>query len=169
MNAGASLSYSINGGGKYKGNDGTNGGSDYAMVYYHPVTGEYIPGGWAYYMNPNIPWSLRFGYNYSFQRSYQYSNETLQVKNQHTQTLSISGNVRLTKALEASINTGIDLTKMKMTTTQVSAGYDLHCFAISVSWVPNGQWESWSFRIAAKASALSDRLQFKKASSYWDK
>ncbi len=169
MNAGASLSYSINGGGDYKGNDGRNGNSDYAMVYYHPVTGEYIPGGWAYYMNPNIPWSLRFGYNYSFQRSYQYSNETLQVKNQHTQTLSIAGNIRLTKALEASLNTGIDLTKMKMTTTQLTAGYDLHCFAISVSWVPNGQWESWSFRIAAKASALADLLQFKKASSYWDK
>ena len=170
-NAGASLSYSINGGGKYKGNDGHASGSesaDYAYVYYHPVTGEYIPGGWVYYMNPNTPWSLRFGYNYSFSRGYQYSNETLQVKNQHTQTLSISGNLRLTKAMDFTLNSGVDLGKMKLTTTQLSANYDLHCFAISVSWVPNGQWESWSFRIAAKASALADLLQFKKASSYWD-
>ena len=67
------------------------------------------------------------------------------------------------------INTGFDLTKMQLSTTQVSATYDLHCFAISVSWVPTGQWESWSFRIAAKASALSDLLQFKKSASYWDK
>ncbi len=169
-NAGASLSYSINGGGKYKGNDGhgQNASADYAYIYYHPVTGEYIPGGWVYYMNPNVPWSLRFGYNYAFTRSYQYSNEKLQVKNQHTQTLSISGNLKLTKAMDFTLNSGVDLTKLKMTTTQLSANYDLHCFAISVSWVPNGQWESWSFRIAAKASALADLLQFKKASSYWD-
>ena len=180
-NASASLSYSLNGGGKYKGNDGHNDkgksggggnsgntGSDYARVYYHPITGEYIPGGWVYYLNPNIPWSLSFNYSYSYSRSYQYTAEQLQTKHSHIQTLSMSGQLRLTKAMNVNINTGFDLTKMKLSTTQVSATYDLHCFAISVSWVPTGQWESWSFRIAAKASALSDLLQFKKSASYWD-
>ena len=176
-NASASLSYSINGEGKGKGNDGrkdnqnqnNHGNSDYARIYYHPVTGEYIPGGWVYYMNPEIPWSLSFNYNYSYSRSYQYANEQLQVKHSHVQTISLAGSIRLTKAMNININTGFDLTKLKMTTTQISATYDLHCFAISVSWVPNGQWESWSFRIAAKASALSDLLQFKKSASFWDK
>ena len=171
-NASASLSYSLNGGGSYKGNDGHGeqgaAGSDYARIYYHPVTGEYIPGGWVYYLNPNTPWSLSFNYNYSFSRSYQYANEQLQTRNNHIQTLSMSGSLRLTKAMNFNINTGFDLTRMQLSTTQVSATYDLHCFAISVSWVPNGQWESWNFRIAAKASALSDLLQFKKSASYWD-
>ena len=173
-NASASLSYSLSGDGKYSGNDGHNdqggagGDSDYARIYYHPVTGEYIPGGWVYYLNPNIPWSLSFNYNYSFSRSYQYANEQLQTRNNHVQTLSMSGSLRLTKAMNFNINTGFDLTKMQLSTTQISATYDLHCFAISVSWVPTGQWESWSFRIAAKASALSDLLQFKKSASYWD-
>ena len=62
-------------------------------------------------MNPNIPWSLRIGYNYSFSRSYQYSNERLQVKDNHTQTVSLSGSLRLTKALDMNFNTGFDLTK----------------------------------------------------------
>lgn len=178
-NASASLSYSINGDGKYAGNDGhkdqsqsgnpQNGGSDYARIYYHPVTGEYIPGGWVYYLNPNIPWSLSFNYNYSYSRSYQFANEQLQTKHNHVQTLSVSGQLRLTKAMNFNINTGFDLTKMQLSTTQINATYDLHCFAITVSWVPTGQWESWSFRIAAKASALSDLLQFKKSASYWDK
>ena len=173
-NASASLSYSINGEGKVKGNDGhneqksNNSGADYARIYYHPITGEYIPGGWVYYLNPNIPWSLSFNYNYSYSRSYQYANEQLQTKHNHVQTLSLAGQVRLTKAMSFNINTSFDLTKMKLSTTQISATYDLHCFAISVSWVPTGQWESWSFRIAAKASALSDILQFKKSASYWD-
>ena len=180
-NASASLSYSINGEGTRKGNDGhgdrsqgaqgnsQNAGSDYARVYYHPITGEYIPGGLVYYLNPNIPWSLSFNYNYSYSRSYQFANQQLQTKHSHIQTLSMSGQLRLTKAMNFNINTGFDLTKMELSTTQISATYDLHCFAITVSWVPTGQWESWSFRIAAKASALSDILQFKKSASYWDR
>ena len=180
-NASASLSYSINGDGKYAGNDGHGGegstsvagshseGSDYARIYHHPITGEYIPGGWVYYLNPNIPWSLSFNYSYSYSRSYQYANEQLQTKHNHIQTIGISGQLRLTKAMNFNVNTGFDLTKMQLSTTQISATYDLHCFAISVSWVPTGQWESWSFRIAAKASALSDILQLKKSASYWDK
>lgn len=173
-NASMSLSYSLNGEGKIDGNDGHQDGQNnssaqgYARVYYHPVTGEYIPGGWVYYMNPNVPWSVNFSYNYSYSRSYQYANEQLQVKNNHVQTLGISGQIKLTPAMSISLNTGFDISKLKLTTTQLSANYDLHCFAISVSWVPNGQWESWSFRIAAKASALADLLQFKKASSFWD-
>lgn len=172
-NASASISYGLQGTGAVRGNDGSGqeGGSgkqEYTRIYYSPYTGEYIPGGWVYYMNPAVPWSVNFTYSYSYSRSYQYSNEQLVVKNNHMQTLGISGQVKITKDLNISINTGFDLTKLKMTTTQVNATYDLHCFAISVSWVPNGQWESWSFRIAAKASALADLLQFKKASSFWD-
>ncbi len=186
-NASASFSYSISGEGKsrlgsdYKdpnargGGFGSNGssstssgGSAYQRVYYNPMTGEYIPGGWVYYMDPNVPWSVNMNYNYSYSRSYQYANEQLHVKNNHMMTIGLGGQIRLTDALNVSINSGIDVMKMKLTTTQLSATYDLHCFAISVSWVPNGQWESWSFRINAKASALADLLQFKKNASYWD-
>jgi hypothetical protein len=66
------------------------------------------------------------------------------------------------------MSTGFDLMALKMTTTQLSASYDLHCFNIRVSWVPTGQWESWTFQIAANAAALADLLKYKKSSSYWD-
>lgn len=171
-NASASLSYSISGDGKINGNDGHGGvqgaASDYARIYYHPVTGEYIPGGWLYYLNPNSPWSVNFNYSYSYSKSYQYTNNELIVKHRHTQTLGVSGNVKLTPALSINLSTGFDLMALKMTTTQLSASYDLHCFNIAVSWVPSGQWESWSFRISANAAALADLLRYKKSSSYWD-
>ena len=174
-NASASISYSFSGEGKINGNDGsTSGGgsstpaANYTRIYYHPVTGEYIPGGWLYYMNPNSPWSVNLNYSYNYSRSYQYSNNQLIVNHRHTQTLGVSGNVKITPALAINLTTGFDLMAMKMTTTQLSASYDLHCFNIQVSWVPNGQWESWSFRIAANAAALADLLRFKKSNSYWD-
>ena len=180
-NASASLSYSISGKGAIDGNDGSRakGGDDaggaaasaadyYRRIYYHPITGEYIPGGYLYYTNPNAPWSLNLNYSLSYRRSYQFTNNQLVTKNQFTQTLGISGNVKLTPRMSIQATTGFDIMAMKLTTTQVSATYDLHCFNISVSWVPTGTWQSYSFRIAANASALSDLLRFKKSTSFWD-
>ncbi len=141
----------------------------YQRIYYHPVTGEFIPGGWVYYMDPEIPWSVNLNYSYSYSRSYQYANEQLRTKHNHNMTLGISAQMKLTPSLNFNLNSGFDLTKMELTTTQLSASYDLHCFVISMSWIPRGQWESWSFRIAAKASALADLLQYKKNASYWDR
>lgn len=181
-NASASLSYSLSGKGEVIGNDGSktddgSGGGEapqnsadyYRRIYYHPVTGEYIPGGWLYYTNPSVPWSLNFNYSFSYSRSYQYTNGQLITNNRYTQTLGVSGTIKLTPKMNLNATTGFDLMAMKMTTTQLSATYDLHCFNIAVSWVPTGQWQSWSFRIAANAAALSDLLKFKKSTSYWDR
>ena len=175
-NASASLSYSLNGKGTINGNDGRKGGSgggssdanSYQRIYYHPITGEYIPGGYVYYMNPNSPWSLNMSYSFNYSKSYQYSNNQLITNNRFTQTLNMSGNIKLTPRMSIQATSGFDIMAMKITTTQVSATYDLHCFNIAVSWVPTGQWQSYSFRIAANAAALADLLRFKKSSSYWD-
>lgn len=178
-NASASFSYNFSGKGTINGNDGrksSGGGSGsssspadyYQRIYYHPVTGEYIPGGWLYYTNPNVPWSLNFSYSFNYSKSYSFTNDKLAVNNKYTQTVSMSGNIKLTNKLSITGNSGFDLMAMKITTTQFSAQYDLHCFNIAVSWVPTGTWKSYSFRIAANASTLSDLLKFKKASSYWD-
>jgi hypothetical protein len=170
--ANVSLSYSISGEGKINGNDGGQAAAsttaNYTRVFYHPVTGEYIPGGWLYYMNPNSPWNLSFNYSYSFRKGYQFANGRQTANNSHTQTLGINGSLKLTSRLSMNLTTGFDLMALKMTTTQFSASYDLHCFNIRVSWVPNGQWESWTFQIAANAAALADLLKYKKSSSYWD-
>ena len=171
-NASVSLSYSLSGEGKINGNDGRGGSSGpadhYQRIYYHPITGEYIPGGWLYYTNPNVPWSININYSFSYRKAYQFSNGQVINQKNFTQTVGLSGNIKLTPRLSMNLSTNFDLMAMKMSTTQLSATYDLHCFNINVSWIPNGQWESWSFRIQANAAALADLLKFKKSSSYWD-
>lgn len=180
-NASFSLSYSITGKGKINGNDGNKNGSGggsgsgsggstvaYNRVYYHPITGEYIPGGWLYYTNPDAPWSLNLSYSFNYARSYQYTNEQLMTNNNITQTLNLSGNVKVTPRLSLNATTGFDVQALKITTTQLSASYDLHCFNIQFSWVPTGKWKSWNFTIAANAAALADILRFRKSSSFWD-
>ncbi len=176
-NASLSASFSWNGKGSINGNDGSKdnqgGNSDansYQRIYYHPLTGEYIPGGYVYYMNPNSPWSVNVSYSFNYARSYTYQSTTqeLVVNNRFTQTINLSGNVKLTPRLSIQATTGFDIMAMKFTTTQFSASYDLHCFNIAVTWVPMGTYKSYSFRIAANASALADLLRFKKSDSYMD-
>ena len=154
------------------GGDGGGSGNPadyYRRIYYHPLTGEYIPGGWLYYTNPNVPWSLNFNYSFSMSRSYSYANNQLSKKDNYTQTLGVQGNIQLTPKMSVQAQSGWDFTAMKMTTTQFSFRYDLHCFNISVSWVPSGMYQSYSFLISANAAALADLLRFKKSTSYWDK
>ena len=115
-----------------------------------------------------MPWSVNLNYSYSYYKNYQYSNNQLITKHNHSMTLGVSSQIRIYKDLNISLNTGVDLTKMQLTTTQLSGSFSLHCFQISFSWIPNGKWESWSFRICANASSLADLLQFKKNASYWD-
>ena len=185
MNASASFSYQFSGKGGNGRSRGSSGGagksgignssggpgesghesSQYMRTYENPLTGEYIPGGWVYYLDPSNPWSINFNYSYSYNRTYSNSRKPLHT---HNQTLGLSGQLRLGPSMNFTLQSGLDISKMKITTTQLSATYDLHDFLISVSWVPTGTWQSWGFRINAKAAALADLLKFRKNASYWD-
>lgn len=186
-NVNVSASYSISGKGAINGNDGSKvsseGGSSsgghggvqgaadyYRKIYYHPVTGEYIPDGWLYYTNPNVPWSVNFSTQFSCTRGYKYieAEHRLENKNNYRATISASGNIKLTPKMNINLSSGYDFIAKQITTTQFSASYDLHCFNIAVQWVPAGTYKSYSFRIAANASTLADVLRFKKSDSYID-
>lgn len=172
--ASASCSYTFSGKGTYNGNDGSaqsggeNAASYYRRIYYHPMTGEYIPGGWLYYTNPDVPWSVNLNYSFALTKNYNFTNNTLIRNDSIKQTLGCSGNIKLTPKMSIQAQSGFDFMAMKITTSQMSFTYDLHCFNISVSWIPTGRYQSYNFLIAANASALADLLRFKKSSSYWD-
>lgn len=176
-NVSVSASYSLSGKGTLNGYDGTgqNGrGSTaadyYQRIYYHPVTGEYIPEGWLYYSNPNVPWSVNLSASFSLYRSYNWDKELdkLAHTDRISATMNASGNIKLTPKMSFNITTGYDFVAKQLSTTSISASYDLHCFNIAVSWIPTGKWKSYSFRIAANAAALADLLRFKRSDSYWD-
>ena len=98
-------------------------GNTYERIYYHPVTGEYIPGGYLYYMNPNAPWSLNFSYSFNYSKSYSYQSTTKELleNKRYTQTLNMSGNVKLTPRMNIQATSGFDVMAMRFTTTQISA------------------------------------------------
>ncbi len=171
QSANLSFSYSIDGKGAMNGYDGTganNRGSSasdyYQRMYYHPVTGEYIPGGWLYYANPNAPWSLSFNGSVEVHPKYTLDEETDTYNRglDFRASVNFSGSLKLTPKLNMNGSGTFDLIARRMSRMSINATYDLHCFNIAVSWIPVGSFKSYSFRIAANASALADLLRFKR-------
>ncbi|MCQ2173897.1 MAG: hypothetical protein MJY61_02050 [Bacteroidales bacterium] len=166
-----SMSYSLTGKGEVKGDDGSTSESAanyYERRYYHPYTNEFIPGGWLYYTNPNVPWSVNLSYSLNLSMNYSLNEGKLETKPNLNHYLNVTGNVKLTPKLSLNLTTGFDFTNMKLSPTQLNATYDLHCFNISFMWIPMGTYKSYSFRIAANSATLSDLLRFRKSNSWRD-
>ncbi len=169
MSAGVSFGYQFSGGEtKKSGSDNPSLTQPLAVNRYHAETGEYVMTEWLYYADFSTPWSFGFNYGYNYNRSYTYTNGQLYTQHNHLQTLGFSGQVQLTSAMNIRVSSGIDLKEFKLTTTTFDLRYDLHCFEFIFNWVPSGQWQQWSFRINAKASALADLLKYDKRTSFWD-
>ena len=145
-------------------NRGSSASDYYQRMYYHPVTGEYIPGGWLYYANPNAPWSLSFNGSVEVHPKYTLDKETDTYNRglDFRASVNFSGSLKLTPKLNMNGTGTFDLIARRMSRMSINATYDLHCFNIAVSWIPVGSFKSYSFRIAANASALADLLRFKR-------
>lgn len=109
------------------------------------------------YVEFDLPWSLRMAYNFN------YSKPALRTT--ISQTLTLSGDVRLTPKTAINYSTGYDFKQNEITMTRVGISRDLHCWEMSFSWIPTGYMKSWSFTIRAKSSLLQD-LKYERRKDY---
>ena len=111
-----------------------------------------------------FPWSLSV--NYSVNYSYgTFNKEKMEYNGKWTQNLSFSGNVRPTKNWSFNFSASYNFDTKKIAYMNCSVSRDLHCFAMSASFVPVGPYKSYNFHIAVKSSMLSD-LKYDKRSTY---
>ncbi|MDX1531097.1 MAG: hypothetical protein R3362_06190, partial [Rhodothermales bacterium] len=54
---------------------------------------------------------------------------------------------------------GYDFEDMEITTTSLSILRDLHCWEMSLNWVPFGDYKSFGFSIYVKSGHLRDLLR----------
>jgi len=108
----------------------------------------------------NVPWSLNVSYTLNYTKSVVY-------KTPITQNLSFNGNLTLTKAMSITYTSGYDFTKKQITMTQIGINRDLHCWDMSVNWIPNGSMQMWNFTLRVKASVLSD-LKYERRKDFHD-
>ena len=116
------------------------------------------------YAHWSFPWSLSV--NYSVNYSYgAFNKKKMDYDGKWTQNLSFSGNVRPTKNWSFNFSASYNFDTKKIAYMNCSISRDLHCFAMSASFVPVGPYKSYNFHIAVKSSLLSD-LKYDKRSDY---
>lgn len=123
------------------------------------------PQGMGQIVDYSIPWNLSLAYTLSYVNQYYASK--LGYESNVVQTLSVRGDVSLTKNWKISFTTGYDFQNKAMSYTSVDIHRDLHCWEMHFNWVPFGYYKSWNFTINVKAGMLQD-LKYNKRNSYQD-
>ena len=111
------------------------------------------------YAEFDIPWSMNINYSMNYLKP--------ALKSTFTQTVSVNGNVSLTKKMNITYTTGYDFTNKAITMTQIQITRDLHCWNMSFNWIPNGYMKMWEFSLRVKAAVLSD-LKYERRKDYHD-
>lgn len=119
------------------------------------------------YMKFSMPWSLTFGYGITMRENTggKFNTKTMRYPYKFTQTLNMSGNIRLSEGWNISFSSGYDFENHKVSMTTASLQRDLHCFNMSCS-VVLAPYTSYNFSFRCNAATLTDALKYDKRSSY---
>lgn len=120
------------------------------------------------YMKFSMPWSLTFGYGITMSENTdvkKFNYKTMRYPYKFTQTLNVSGNVRISDGWNISFSSGYDFENHKASMTTASLQRDLHCFNMSCSLVL-APYTSYNFTFRCNASTLTDALKYDKRSGY---
>ncbi len=112
----------------------------------------------AAYVDFNIPWNISV--NYSFTYNNNYSNTLI------TNTMMISGDFNLTKNWKIQYSTNYDLKAHGFSSaTSFSIYRNLHCWNLSMQWLPFGYYKSYNVTLRVNSAILQD-LKLAKRSDY---
>ena len=116
----------------------------------------------AAYIDFNIPWRLDLSYNLTINNTNAATDQTRLV-----QTLQFSGDISLTPKWKVGVTSGYDFVNNDLSYTSMSIYRDLHCWEFSMTWVPFGAQQMWSFDLKVKSSILQD-LKLSRRKDYYD-
>lgn len=119
------------------------------------------------YMRFNMPWSLTIGYGITMRenREGKFNTKTMRYPYKFSQTLNISGNVRISDGWNINFSSGYDFESRAMSMTTASISRDLHCFNMSAS-IVLAPYASYNFTFRCNAATLTDALKYDKRSGF---
>ncbi len=110
------------------------------------------------YVDFNIPWDISFNYSFTYNNNY--------TSTVTTNTMMISGDLRLTPKWIIQYSTNYDLKAHGFSSaTSFSIYRDLHCWDLSIQWLPFGYYKSYNVTLRVKSTILQD-LKLSKRSDY---
>jgi hypothetical protein len=110
------------------------------------------------YIDFKVPWNMNFNYNFSYSNSLTGSS----VAN----TIMFNGDVSITQKWKVQFNTNYDIKAAKLSSATSFAIYrDLHCWDLSISWLPFGYYKSYNVTLRVRSDILQ-ALKLTKRSDY---
>lgn len=100
------------------------------------------------YVDFNIPWRLNLSANL------QYLNSG--IRKDTIFTVNMTGDVNLTPKWKIGYTTGFDFKQKDFSYSSLSIYRDLHCWEMSLTWIPFGDRKSYNFSINVKSATLKD-------------
>jgi hypothetical protein len=133
-----------------KGRDKDNSTRDkIAKADISPTDKEYMLKNPDVYVDFDIPWNLRINYTVDYSKP-GYQKPTI------TQAIRFSGDLSVTEKWKVDFNSGFDFQSKKFTQSQFGIRRDLHCWQVSLAWVPFGRYQNYNFSIGIKSGMLRD-------------
>jgi len=110
------------------------------------------------YVDFNIPWNISFNYSFTYNNNITTTNTT--------NTVMLSGDFNLTPKWKIQYSTNYDLKARALSSaTSFSIYRDLHCWDLSIQWLPFGYYKSYNVTLRVKSTILQD-LKLSKKSDY---
>ena len=108
----------------------------------------------------NIPWNFTFSYRFD------YSKPRTSFRSEITNTLNFNGDFNVTPKWKVQFTSGYDFKTSGLSPTSFSIYRDMHCWDMSIHWIPIGTYRSYNLTIKVKASILQD-LKLSKQQAYY--
>ncbi|HTD97972.1 MAG TPA: putative LPS assembly protein LptD [Mucilaginibacter sp.] len=110
------------------------------------------------YVDFNVPWNVSLNYSFNYNNSY--------TSTFVTNTVMISGDVSITPKWKVQYTSTYDIRAGKLSSATSFGIYrDLHCWNLSMQWLPFGYFKSYNVTLKVNAAILQD-LKITKRSDY---
>ena len=110
------------------------------------------------YVDFNVPWNLSLNYSFNYNNSY--------ISTFVTNTIMMSGDVSITPKWKVQYTTNYDIRAGRLSSATSFGIYrNLHCWDLSMQWLPFGYYKSYNVTLRVKAAILQD-LKLTKRSDY---
>ena len=115
------------------------------------------------YIDFKIPWTLALDFTL-----YYSPNMSATAPARVDRTIGINGTLGLTEKWQVSYNGTYDFTSQNISYATVNIHRDLHCWDMSISWIPFGLQRGYNLTINARSALLQD-LKLTKRKSGWNR
>lgn len=139
---------------KAKENEGTNAITDPTLLGDQQALQDYMQRNPAEFVDFNIPWSVNLSFSLALSRQPKpdYSGFVSNV----TSSLSFNNSFNLTPKWNFSTNGFFDFNTRQLTMFTMSIAREMHCWQMSISVTPIGNYQFFNISISPKSSVLRD-------------